>query len=96
MRQLLDIAQSDVRTTTGGNLRFIMILSEKNRIEDLKAGNVDFAYHTAIEDDEWKINFVKELIDVRNDHLDVAGMDSDELEEILEYLCSGWLMLSSP
>ena len=89
LRQLLDIAQSDVRTTTGGNLRFIMISTEKNRIEDLKAGNVDFAYHTAIEDDEWKINFVKELIDVRNDHLDVAGMDSDELEEILEYLCSG-------
>ena len=50
----------------------------------MKAGNVDFAYHTAKEDDEWKINFVKELIDVRNDHLDVAGMDSDELEEILE------------
>ena len=89
LRQLIDIAQSDVRTTTGGNLRFIMILTEKNRIEDLKAGNVDFAYHTATEDDEWKINFVKELIDVRNDHLDVAGMDSDELEEILEYLCSG-------
>ena len=89
LRQLLDIAQSDVRTTTGANLRFIMLLTEKNRIGDLNAGNVDFAYHTVIEADEWKIDFVKELIDVKNDNLNVAGMDLDEIEEILEYLCTG-------
>jgi hypothetical protein len=89
LRQLLDIAQSDVRTTTGANLRFIMLLTEKNRIGDLKAGNVDFAYHTVNEADEWKIDFVKELIDVKNDNLNVAGMDLDEIEEILEYLCTG-------
>jgi hypothetical protein len=89
LRQLLDIAQSDVRTTTGANLRFIMLLTEKNRIGDLKAGNVDFAYHAINEADEWKIDFVKELIVVKNDNLNVAGMDFDEIEEILEYLCTG-------
>ena len=82
LRHLLDIAQSDVRTTTGANLRFIMLLTEKNRIGDLKAGNVDFEYHTINEADEWKIDFVKELIDVKNDNLNVAGMDFDEIEEI--------------
>ena len=46
LRQLLNIAQSDVITTTLANLRFIMLLTKKNRIGDLKAGNVDFAYHT--------------------------------------------------
>ena len=89
LRQLLEIAQSDVRTTTGANLRFIMLLTEKNKIDDLKAGNVDFAYHTVKEADKWKIDFVKELIDVKNDDLNVAGMYNDELEEILEYLCTG-------
>ena len=89
LRQLLDIAQSDVRTTTGANLRFIMLLTEKNRICELKAGNVDFAYHKINEADEWKIDFIKEIIDVKNDNLNVAGMELDEIEEILEYLCTG-------
>ena len=66
-----------------------MLLTEKNKIDDLKAGNVDFAYHTVKEADKWKIDFVKELIDVKNDDLNVAGMYNDELEEILEYLCTG-------
>ena len=89
LRQLLEIAQSDVRTTTGANLRYIMLLTENNQIDDLKAGNVDFAYHTVKEADTWKIDFVKELIDVKNDDLNVAGMNNEELEEILEYLCTG-------
>ena len=85
-----------VSRTTGANLRIIMLLTEKNRICDLKSGNVDFAYHTINEADEWKIDFVKELIDVKNDNLNVAGMDFDEIEEILEYLCTGWCNHSSP
>ena len=57
----------------------------------MKAVNVVFVCHIINEADEWKIDFVKELIDVnvKNDNLNVAGMDLDEIEEILEYLCTG-------
>ena len=68
-------------------MRFIMLLTGQNRVEDLKAGNVDFDYHTVSEANRWKIDFIRELIDVRDDELTVDGMDQDEVEEILEYLC---------
>ena len=68
-----------------------MLLTGKNRIEDLEALNEDFEYHTVDDDEKWKIDLVKELIDVRHDELTVEGLDMDELQEILEYLCiSRW------
>ena len=36
----------DTRLTTGYNLRFIMILSGLNTIDELKSGKADFEYHT--------------------------------------------------
>ena len=53
----------------------------------MEALNEDFEYHTVDDDEKWKIDLVKELIDVRHDELTVEGLDMDELEEILEYLC---------
>ena len=89
LKQLLDVVKGDVRLTTGHNLRTMMILANKNSIEELNVGNVDFEYLRVEENDEWKINIVKELIEIRSGGLEVPGMDSDELEEILEFICTG-------
>ena len=86
--QLLELVKRDVRCTTGSNLRFIMLLTGNNTIEDLKACKVDFDYHTVEKSDEWKIKLVKELIDVQQDDLTVDGLEQAELDEILEYLCT--------
>ena len=88
LNQLLEMVMRDVRMTTGANLRFIMIQTGMNRVEDLKAGKVDFEYHKVEKTDEWKIGFVKELVNVKQEELNVAGMDLEELDEILEYLCT--------
>ena len=76
----------DVRMTTGANLRFIMIQTGLNRVEDLKAGKVDFEYHNIEKTDQWKIGFVKELVNIKQEELTVARMCLEELEEILEHL----------
>ena len=39
--------------------------------------------------DEWKVNIVKELIEIRSGGLEVPGMEVDELEDILEFICTG-------
>ena len=88
LNQLLEMVMRDVRMTTGANLRFIMIQTGLNRVEDLKAGKVDFEYHKIEKTDEWKIGFVKELGNVKQEELKVAGMVYEELDEILEYLCT--------
>ena len=88
VRELLEVAQRDVRTTTGHNMRFIMLKTGQNRVENLMTGKIDFDYHVVTDANGWKIDFIRELIGVRNDDLNVDGMNWDELEEILEYLCT--------
>ena len=88
VKQLLELIKKDVRMTTGHNLRSIMILAGKNTIEELEVGKTDFEYHRVEESEEWRINFVKEVVDLRYGDLHVPGMGVDELNEILEYLCT--------
>ena len=89
LKQFLGTVQKDTRLTTGFNLRFIMTISGLNKIEDLKYGRVDFDYHTVEEKDAWKIQFAKELVDVRHGELIVPGLGQDEIQTILDYICSG-------
>ena len=49
--QLLDLVQSNVRTTTGQNRRRIMIETGKNMTSELFTGDVDFKYHNVPADD---------------------------------------------
>ena len=65
-----------------------MEITWKNTIQELNI-NVDFEYHKAGENDAWRINFAKELIEIRAGHLEVHGIESDELEQILEHICTG-------
>ena len=74
LRELLEIVQRDVRTTTGANMRFIMLMTGHNRVEDMEAGKADFQYNTVSEANIWKVNFTKEIIDVGNYDLSVDGM----------------------
>ena len=54
----------------------------------MKAGKVDFEYHKTEKTDEWKIGFVKELVNVKQEELNDAGIVYEELDEMLEYLFS--------
>ena len=88
LKQLLEVSKKDVRQPTGHNLRSIMEITGKNTIEELNR-NADFEYHKAGENDAWRINFAKELIEIRAGDLEVHGLESDELERILEHICAG-------
>ena len=85
---LLKIVERDVRTTTGSNLRTIMLQAGLNRLEDLKVSNCDFDYNKVVEADVWRLDFVRELVELRNGDLVVPGMNHEDLEVILEYLCT--------
>ena len=89
LKQLLDVVKDDVRLTTGHNLRTIMMLTNKNTIEELNVGNVDFDYYKVEENDDWKVKIAKELIEIRSGDLEVPGMEVEELKEILEFICTG-------
>ena len=45
-------------------------------------------YRTVSDSEEWKVNLWKELLNVRENDVTVPGFSSDELEELIGYLCS--------
>ena len=78
----------DVRSTTGSNLRDIMLAVNKDNVLDLEPGDSSkMKYHEAKEEDRWKIDILKELIEVKNGTLQVENLTIDEASFIIENLC---------
>ena len=79
----------DTRSTTGSNLRKMMLLFDKVRVEDITKNDVNsFKYADVPQGDEWRVEMVKEIIEIRNSKLEVENFDDEEIEEILNYLCT--------
>ena len=87
--KLLKIVQNDVRSTTGSNLRNIMLLFGKCSTQNIKMIDIDsFEFAPVKPEDFWKVSLVKEIIDIKADQIDVEGFTKHELDEILEYVCT--------
>ena len=88
LRNLLSLVMKDARTTTGSNLRYIMLTSGKHSIPQLLKSEVDIEYHKLGEDQLWKVDMLKGIVDALNDEKTIDGITRDELNEVLEYLCT--------
>ena len=56
LRELYNLTKDDVRTTTGANLRYILLLTNKLNVDDLHPGLVDsIQYHKIEEKEKWRI-----------------------------------------
>ena len=77
-----------VRSITGSNLRDIMLAVNKDNVLDLEPSDSGkIKYHEVKDEDKWKIDMVKELIEVKNETLQVENINIDEALFILETLC---------
>jgi hypothetical protein len=84
---LLSFIKNDVRSTTGSNLRNILLLSDKNHIEEICIDDIRKMVFEEIDDrDKWKIDFINEITNVKFDLLDVEHFSREELDEILNFL----------
>ena len=62
----------DCRSNTGQNLRKLMKIAGKTRIDDLKKGDFDdLVYNEILIGQEWKIRLAEELIDLKNGFMDI-------------------------
>ena len=90
LRQLYGIVKDDVRTTTGCNLRNILLLTNLTGVDDLLPSMVDQIRYKEIKPmDMWRVPLIKEVIDMK--HGDVSppdGWTNEELEEILDFACT--------
>ena len=88
VRETFEKIKKDVRTTTGKNLAELGILLKKP-ISELSPADANLVEYAPVEDaNSFKIDFIKELIEVKHGELNVDGFEKSELEMIMEFLCT--------
>ena len=82
-------AMHDVRSVTGSNYRNIMLLLGKSSVDSVKyEDTAQLKYHLLDNEDLWKVNTIKEIIDIKSGVLDLPGFQMDEVEAIMNNLCT--------
>ena len=85
---LLETILQDTRSTTGSNLRNIFLLTNNSKVRELEPNDaISLNYNQISDDEKWKIPIIQELIEMKNENLDVENFRKQELDEILERLC---------
>ena len=78
-----------VRSTTGSNLRNIMLETDKDNIAILsKRDSEQVKYHPLSKDDEWKKEALIELLDIREGQLEINGLINDKIQQMIETICT--------
>ena len=63
-----------------------MLETDIHDVRYLKPSDVKVKYRNPPENEKYRVEFIKELIDVKNNQLEVIGFDDEELEAILQHL----------
>ena len=87
LRSLLRVIEYDTLSVTGRNLTQIMLQTDVQDVKMLKPSDVKKKYRILPENEKYRVGFIKEIVDVKNNQLDVEGFDDEELEAILQHLC---------
>ena len=66
--------------------RSILFVSEKQRLPEFYSSEVHIDYFNMGDDQFWKIDMVKKIIDVLQDEKIIDGIGKDELTEVLDLL----------
>ena len=85
LRVIFQTTYDDCRSNTGANLRHMMKLTRKSRIVEMKQSDFDkLTYNKIPEGEDWRIASAAELIQLKNNVLDVDFMTIQEIDAILE------------
>ena len=85
LRHLLYEIRNDCRSTTGKNIRKLLLEYDEMKLADIDIKSV--VYTDTPEGNEWKIPLVREVIETIAGNLDVAHFTNDQLKEICEQEC---------
>ena len=59
-----------------------MLEARKHHIGELVAGNVGNKYHEVSEDEAWRVDFLKEIVEIKHGELEASGLTTEELLDI--------------
>ena len=80
----------DLNSVTGQNVGYLLGKFNKSSLKSLVNSKNEIktkaVYHLP-EHEKWKVNLISEISLVKKEHLDL-NFDDEDLEEILEYICT--------
>ena len=86
---LLHTIKRDCRSTTGSNLRNILLNTNHDDVDKLMPNDAfQIKFEEVKEENEWKINIVKELIDAKWGEVIIENLLFDEIDNLLEEICT--------
>ena len=86
---LLNSIHLDARSTTGSNLRNILLETDKASISDLSPNDAfQVEYHPIKSEEKWRLPFIKDIIEAKNEKLTIQNIDDDDLDDMLDVLCT--------
>ena len=88
-KHVLNYVKHDVKSVTGSNLRNILLLTDKDTVEEINSIDIKkLKYHQVAEENNWKIELLREIIETKHNQLSINEFSNEELNNILEYLCT--------
>ena len=94
-KHLLKSILHDTRSTTGSNLRSILLKTDKHSVSDLDPANaLQVKYHSIYSEEKWRIPFIQDIIETKNGQVDMMKISESDLEDMLDVLCAFLLSIS--
>ena len=87
LKSLLKVVESDTKSVTGDNLRCILLKSKATHVYKWTPKDANFKYREVPDGEQFRVDFIKEIIEVKNSELEVIGFTVEEPDEILQHLC---------
>ena len=86
---LLHEIQNNVRSTTGSNLRKILLQTDKLSIGNIDVNNAQsIEYHNLVETDLWKVSLIRQLTDVKFGEAHIENLTAEDIETTLDFVCT--------
>ena len=86
IRVLFETVKYDCQSTTGRNLRRLMVQYELDTIHELGAEATNGKqYATLPEGESWRVDIVKEIVEINQGLLEVTNFTRNELRDILDF-----------
>ena len=87
-KDLLSHIKYDVRSTTGSNLRNILLLTDKDSIEELTAiDSRSLTFSKIPDNNEWRIPFLRELLEIRSGNCILEQFNQEEISDFINFIC---------
>ena len=84
LRNLYNNVSHDCQSTTGYNLRRIML---HNDIIPNEGKHKDQPYYAVPPSETWRINFVKELVNIHSGRLHLDHFSKEQISCLMQYSC---------